>query len=277
MHIYDCTDIICCIYIYTLYTYTFYVQLYMCINIYIYISYVTCMCIYIYTFFIYIYTENLHTHLSVLIYIYADILYITCVISLYCDLNVWESILGVYLYAVVQALSDLDEEQICYTLKGRILPMKFVPKPVPQHLMGHHVLPKKCCHNLVYTSLLYKPKRSQKHLWSQDKKQHGRNSCKLPPNWSEPTLCGSHYLKLEDGCDESKDRVARLIREFHRCHVGQLKAEAVLAGSSPHPIFIYMFASQVQQLTKPWGPGAQVPIPKVNRIHDQVCSLPSAA
>ena len=170
-------------------------------------------------------------------------------------------------------LTSLDEEQICYTLKGHILPMKFVQKPVPQHLMGHHVLQNKCCHNLVYTSPLYKPKRSQKHLWSQDKKQHGRNSCKLPPNWSEPTLCGSHYLKLEDGCDESKDRVARLIREFHRCHVGQLKAEAVLAGSSPHPIFIYMFASQVQQLTKPWGPGAQVPIPKVNRIHDQVCSL----
>ena len=63
------------------------------------------MCIYIYiytlfTVYIYIYTENIHTHLSIHIYIYADILYITYVISTF------EKVYMVYLYAVVQALSD---------------------------------------------------------------------------------------------------------------------------------------------------------------------------
>lgn len=194
--------------------------------------------------------------------------------SHYIVISTFEKVYMVYLYAVVQALSDQFgwRADLLHPERSHFA-HEICTKTGTPASDGSSCLTKKCCHNLVYTSLLYKPKRSQKHLWSQDKKQHGRNSCKLPPNWSEPTLCGSHYLKLEDGCDKSKDRVARRIREFHRCHVGQLKAEAVLAGSSSHPIFIYIFASQVQQLTKPWGPGAQVPIPKVNRIHDQVCSL----
>ena len=78
-------------------------------------------------------------------------------------------------------LTSLDEEQICYTLKGRILPMKFVQKPVPQHLMGHHVLQKNVAITWCIPHFCTNPKdpKSISGLRTRNNMAETRASCRL--------------------------------------------------------------------------------------------------